>query len=186
MNLQKKIIVVGLIWVMAIIGGCTMAKISGRGPIPLILNQPQARVEVIKQIKYSKHIMFDYTKAFDVSEVLSDILAGTDADAIINLTVTVKSTPVDFLMNFITLGIAQSTTFEISGQAVKVPSGLGSISIPGSQTLAESENLADLLPLVVQNSQYENSSTMIVRIHRGENETSYKLIKYNLNKGLSN
>ena len=183
MKLQIKVsylLLLGIAAAALLVSGCTIAKISGRGSIPLILNQPEAKVEVIQRVEHSKHIMFDYTSAFDVSEVLSEILVGSDADAIINVAITVQTTVADFLLNLVTLGIAQSKTFKVSCDVVKAPEGLGSISIPGSQTLAESSNLDDLVPLVFQDSQRDRSSTMIVRVQQGENGPSYKLIRYNL------
>lgn len=172
------LIVAALAMTIIVIEGCTMAKISGKGTIPLMLNQPQAKVEVIQQIKESKMIVFDYTSSFDASEILSEVFTETDADAIINLVFTVKTTPADFFINLFTLGIANAKTMEMSGQAIKAPEGLGSLSIPGSETLAESENVDDLLPAFFQKSHLDGSSTMIIRDQQREDGLSYKLVRY--------
>ena len=71
--------------------GCTVAKISGRGSVPLMLNTPPERVKVIGHFKVQKMVSYDYTNTFDVSEVLTEKLEQADADAITNLTVTIKS-----------------------------------------------------------------------------------------------
>lgn len=99
--------------------GCTLAKISGRGTTPMMLNNPNERVQLVEHFKTSKRIMFDYTGAFDVSEVLSGVMRGREGDAITNLTVTVKSDVGDFFINLFTLGIASSKTFQIEGDLVR-------------------------------------------------------------------
>ena len=184
MTVRRNLLLLALVFSMVVAEGCTIAKISGRGSVPLIMNQPQAKVKLIKQVKTSKMIVFDYTSAFDVSEVLGDIMAGTNADAIINLVIVLKTTPMDFLINLITLGIANAKTFEISGQAVIAPEGLGSILIPSGETVAESAHLDDLVPLAMQQSHHEGSSSMIIRVKEGEAEESYRLVRYNSDTSL--
>lgn len=172
------LIFLGIVGTALFLGGCTMAKISGRGALPLLLNQPEAKVEVIQELKRSKHIMFDYTAAFDVSEVLSEILIGSNADAIINITITVKSTPLDWIVNLFTLGLAQSKTFEISGQAIKAPEGLGSLRLPGSEMLAEARELSDLVPALLNKPRDDGSSNVLVRVRNAEDQGLYSLIRY--------
>jgi len=157
-------------------GGCTIAKISGRGPVPLILNQPQARVEVIEEVRESKQVLFDYTGAFDVSEVLSQHFKKYKADAIINVSVIIQITPGDYFINLFTLGIAQAKTFEVSGQLVRAPKGLSSLSIPGSQILAESKDLKDITAAMLRISQ-DGAGHMIARVDK-EDGVSYRLIHF--------
>lgn len=177
MKLNKMVTLLVFIPSIVVLGGCTVAKISGRGSIPLMLNNPPTRVQVIEQIEETKHVVFDYTSAFDASEVLAQKLARSKADAVINISITVQTSILDFVLNLITLGIANSKTFEISGQLVRAPRGLGSLSVPGSETVAESKNLSDLVPVMLQDSQENASSSMIVRA--GEGDTiSYKLVRY--------
>ncbi len=138
-----------LSWVTAVLislglGGCTLAKISGRGTIPILLNNPPAKVTVVKHVETSKTVNFDYTGAFDTSEVLADLLANGHADAITNVTITVKSTGMNFLLNLVTLGIANSKTFQISGDMVKAPRGMGLLDLPGAEVLATAERIEDL------------------------------------------
>ena len=47
----------------------------------MMLNNPTQRVELIEHFSTSKQIMFDYTGAFDVSQVLATVIQGKNADA---------------------------------------------------------------------------------------------------------
>ena len=167
-----------LVLTMVAAAGCTVAKLSGRGVAPILLNNPQARVQLIKPVQASKHIMFDYTAAFDASEILSSVFAETKADAIINVTFTVTTTPVDFLINLLTLGIAAAKTMEISGDAVRAPRGLGSIDSPGARILGESKNLDSLVPLIAATGEGSVSSTAIVRVKAESGDPSYQLVRF--------
>lgn len=159
-----------------LVEGCVLAKISGRGAIPLILNNPPKKVEVVQNINFSKMRVFDYTGAFDVSEVLTEAMIGSNADALINLNITVKTTVVDFLVNLITLGLANSHTFEVQGQAVKAPQGLSLLSLPNSEVLREAETIKELN--LDQGSHFDLSgeTTMIARTPSG-----FALLRYNPN-----
>jgi hypothetical protein len=181
MTAKKYLSYLALILAIMVVGGCTMAKISGRGTVPLMMNQPQTKIETIQQVKTSKTIAFDYTSAFDVSEVLSDILIDTKADAIVNLVITIKTTPLNLLLNIVTFGIADAKTFEISGQAVKAPGGLGYIPALGTETVAESGDLGELLPLVMAEEPGDGSANMILRV--GEGGGSYRLVRYTPRNG---
>jgi hypothetical protein len=161
---------------MAGLSGCTIAKISGRGAQPLLLNNPPKKVEVIQNIRVSKMRVFDYTGTFDVYEALSDEMIASNADAIINLSITIKSTIADFFVNLITLGLANSRTFEIQGQAVKAPQGLSYLEIPGSDVVQEATSIRELNLVQEQSSVLSNTATMIVRTPKG-----YALVHYNPN-----
>ena len=118
---------VSLVLLMAMVSGCTIAKISGRGSMPLMLNNPTERVEVIELLDESKMIKFDYTSAFDVSEILTEKLQQSDADAIINLVITIKSTFSSFLVNAVTLGIANAKVYSVEGELVKIKGDVSSL-----------------------------------------------------------
>ena len=118
---------VSLVLLMAMVSSCTMAKISGRGSIPLMLNNPTERVEVIERLDESKMIKFDYTSAFDVSEVLAEKLQQSDADAVTNLVITIKSTFASFLLNAVTLGIANAKVYSVEGELVKIKGDVSSL-----------------------------------------------------------
>ena len=109
------------------LSSCTIIKISGRGPVPLVLNNLPTKVKVISHFKEDKVIAFDYTNSFDVSEVIAKKLAETKADAAINIVIKVQSDPGIFLINLLTLGFANARRFEIEGDLVKIEGGLSSI-----------------------------------------------------------
>ena len=131
---------VALVLLMAMVSGCTVAKISGRGAIPMMLNSPPQRVEVIERFKVSKMVMFDYTSSFDVSEILAAKLQESDADAITNLVVEVKSNFSSFLLNACTLGIANAQVFLAEGELVKIEGGMSSL-LDSYEVVATFDNL---------------------------------------------
>jgi hypothetical protein len=166
-----------LLMVAAVMGGCTLAKISGKGAIPIMLNQPQVKVEVIQQFKTSKMRAFDYTGAFDVSEVLAEHLIGSNADALMNVTITVKTTALDFLVNLATLGIAQSRTFEVSGQVVRAPQGLSATDFPEADVLVTAADLDQLLERRAVSAHGGNGPYTIVRLQSDHGGTKYALLQ---------
>ncbi len=131
---------VSLVLLMAMVSSCTVAKISGRGSIPLMLNNPTERVEVIERLDESKMIKFDYTSAFDVSEILAEKLQQSDADAIINLAITIKSTFASFLLNAVTLGIANAKVYSVEGELVKIKGDVSSL-LESYEVVATFDNL---------------------------------------------
>lgn len=156
---------------MMLLGGCTIAKISGRGAQPLLLNNPPVKVEVVQNIKVSKMILFDYTGAFDVSEVLSEILIGSNADAIINLNITLKTTVLDFIVNLVTLGLANARTFEVRGQAIKFKEKWGYLNNSNFKVVKESKFLREITDAYLTSI---DPSTFIVKT-----KTGFALLKYN-------
>jgi len=158
--------------------GCTTYKISGRGAVPIFLNNPPAKVEVIQHVNQSKMITFDYTGAFDVSEVLTNLFQQTKADAIINVTISVKSDFGTFFVNLITLGIANAHIMQVEGDLVKAPQGLGYLPIPGSQIVAEAPTLEQLkMKISDTNELVSDVATMITRTTAG-----YALVHYDTNR----
>ena len=77
----------------------------------------------VQKIEGSKLILFDYTGALDVSEVLNNVMVEKNVDAFINITVSIKNTPADFLLNLVTLGFANAKTFVVKGDTVRAPEG---------------------------------------------------------------
>ena len=122
-----------LLLVALIATGCTFAKISGRGTTPLLLNNPAERVTLVEHFRTSKRITFDYSGAFDASEVLSDVMQGRNADAVTNMVVTVKTTFGDALLNIVTLGFANARTLEVEGDLV-MRAGVGGSADGSSDT----------------------------------------------------
>ncbi|MFZ4578794.1 MAG: hypothetical protein ACOYOB_10410 [Myxococcota bacterium] len=103
----------------SVLGGCTIAKISGAGPRPLLLNNPAEKYDVIKHFTIEEQSTFDYTNSAEIDRLVASVLSETGADAIANLRVTVKYTPADYCMNSITCGLASARTWAIEGDAVK-------------------------------------------------------------------
>lgn len=122
---NRKWIVYGAM--IAIASGCTIAKISGRGVIPLMLNNPTQKVKVIGPLSEKKMITFDYTNSFDVSEVIAQKLRTSDANAVTNLVITIKVDVPSYLFNVCTLGLAQAKIFQVEGELVKFEGGTGMI-----------------------------------------------------------
>ncbi len=98
---------------------CTVAKISGRGPVPLLLNQPTEKMQIVEHIKIKKNIHFDYTSSFDISELLSQEIIYKKPDAVTNTTITIKQGADNFLLNLITLNLAYSRKIIIDADFLK-------------------------------------------------------------------
>lgn len=166
MNCQLRCSVFVVLLVSLGLGGCTIAKFSGRGVYPIMLNAPQTKLELIEHVKVSKTI--NQSKAYDATELVSEIFAERDADAIVNVTFTVRRNFGNILLGFITLGIANATTIILEGDLVRTPQGLGHLSFPGSQAETPAVGLDAL-----KNGAVECNSVMIVRVPSG-----YALIRY--------
>ena len=145
---------------LSLAGGCTVVKISGRGSVPLMLNTPPERVKLIKSFVAQKMITFDYTGAFDVSEVLSEELQQSGADAITNLTVTIKSTFGSAMVNLVTIGLANAKVLAVQGDLVKIEGGTSSL-LDAHEVVAISDQI-DELPL-----EKADSYTSLLRLDDG-------------------
>ena len=110
-----------------IMSSCTLAKISGKGSMPLLLNNPPEKVKVVAHFTESKMITFDYTGSFDVYEIIADRLANSDADMATNLTIIIKSDVSTFFVNLFTLGLANARTVQVNGDFVKRVGGMGAL-----------------------------------------------------------
>ncbi len=126
-----------------ILSGCTMAKIGGHGAMPLLLNNPMEKMTVIEHFNASKMITFDYTAAFDVSEIISEKLSKSGADAAINIAITVKSDVGTFFVNLFTLGLAAAKTIQVDGDLVAISGGLGQL-LNGKEIIASAETAQEL------------------------------------------
>jgi hypothetical protein len=115
----KSILIVTIFSLALIIESCTIAKISGKGAVPVLLNQPSESLQLVEHITIKKNSNFDYTSSFDVSELLSKKVAEKKPDAVINTTVTIKSSIDNFFLNLITLGFAKSRKISIEADLMK-------------------------------------------------------------------
>jgi hypothetical protein len=115
----KSILIVTIFAIALILESCTIAKISGKGAVPVLLNQPSESLQLVEHITIKKNSNFDYTSSFDVSELLSKKVAEKKPDAVINTTVTIKSSIDNFFLNLITLGFAKSRKISIEADLMK-------------------------------------------------------------------
>ena len=127
--------------------GCTIAKISGKGSMPLLLNNPPEKVKVVSHFSESKMITFDYTSSFDVYEIIADRLANSNADMAINLTITIKSDVGTFFVNLFTLGLANARTVQVEGDFVKRVGGMGAL-LKGHEVLGVAQSAKELKDVV--------------------------------------
>jgi hypothetical protein len=132
-----------------------------------LLNNPPAKVEVIKHIKESKVIAFDYTSSFDVSEILAKQFEATKADAIVNVTVSLKVNVLSYLLNVVTLGLANAKVFEVEGDLVKAPRGLGLLYDQSSENIIYAETIQELMKKVSASDLLSASPKMIIKTENG-------------------
>ena len=139
----KMMAFVVVVALLTIVNGCTIAKISGRGSIPLMLNNPPQRVKVIEHFKADKMFLFDYTSSFDVSAILAKKLQQGNADAVTNLVVSVKNTAPSFLLNVVTFGLASAKVFSVEGDLVKIEGGMSGL-LDHYEVIATSDTIDEL------------------------------------------
>lgn len=109
----KSLIILALI--ASVSSGCTLARIySTSGNSVSMTDVSKAGGE---SFKIEHRLVFDYTGAVDVQELLRDRYGS--GHQFENLSVKIKQEPIDIIVNIFTLGLAQSKTFEISGDKVK-------------------------------------------------------------------
>ena len=117
-NLKNFAILALLALVSFSTSACTLAKISGAGPRPLLMNNPQGKYDVIKHFVVEKSIAWDWTNSAEMDQLVAEVLAETKADAVANIRVTIKYTPQDYICNAVTCGVANSKTWAIEGDAI--------------------------------------------------------------------
>jgi hypothetical protein len=115
----KSILIVTIFGLALMFESCTIAKISGKGAVPILLNQPSENLQLVEHITITKNSNFDYTSSFDVSELLSKKVAEKRPDAVINTTITIKSSIDNFFINLFTLGFAKSRKISIEADLMK-------------------------------------------------------------------
>lgn len=115
---------------VALLSSCTIAKVGGRGAVPILLNQPATNMDLVEHITITKNNNFDYTNSFDVSEYISNQIALKKPDAVINTTILIKVGIDNYFINLFTLGLAQSKKVVIEADLMKNRAG-------GAQTSAQ-------------------------------------------------
>jgi len=119
MTTKKSILILVVFACGLFMQSCTIAKISGKGAVPVLLNQPSEQMELVEHITIKKNSNFDWTSSFDVSEVISKKVAEKQPDAVINTTVTIKTGIDNFFINLFTLGLAKSRKIVIDADLMK-------------------------------------------------------------------
>ena len=122
--MKKSILFLCASMLLVSLTGCTVAKVNSKGSIPVIMNQPAEKVTVIKTFKEKKKRVFDWTRNYELTELTGKVAKETNADALTNVDFKIKHGFSDYLINVFTLGLAQSTTLEITGDAVKYDSNI--------------------------------------------------------------
>lgn len=99
------------------LSGCTYSRIySTSGSTVALTTLQQGAGE---QFTLSKHMAFDYTGAVDVQELVrSKYGAGGTAQ---NVSIKIQGTVGDFFLNLITLGLANSKHYVVTGDYVRTP-----------------------------------------------------------------
>jgi hypothetical protein len=112
--MNKKSFLAAILAITAL-NGCTIARIYSTSGNEVTLTDLDRQSG--EAFKIEHRITFDYTGAVDVQEVLRERYGS--GQKFENISVKLKVKPEDFLINLITLGIAQSKTFEISGDKIR-------------------------------------------------------------------
>lgn len=97
-----------------LLSGCTMARIYATSGNTVAMTELKASAGEAFRIEERR--TFDFTSAVDVQELLRERFGS--GRQFQNVSVKVKTDAADFLLNFVTLGLAQSKTFEISGDKI--------------------------------------------------------------------
>lgn len=100
--------------VMLVAPGCTMARIYATSGNEVSLTETSSVGGESFTIEH--RIVFDYTAAVDIQELLRKRYGS--GHEFQNVTVKLKIDPVDYLLNLITIGLANSRSFEITGDKV--------------------------------------------------------------------
>lgn len=112
--MNKKHLLAGL-FALSALNGCTIARIYSTSGNEVSFTDSNSKSG--DPFKIEHRITFDYTSAIDVQEILREKYGS--GQKFENVSVKLKVKPEDFLFNFFTLGIANSKTFEISGDKVR-------------------------------------------------------------------
>ncbi|MBN2742445.1 MAG: hypothetical protein JXR39_00985 [Marinilabiliaceae bacterium] len=103
----------------ALLASCTIAKVGGKGAVPVMLNQQSESMQLIEHVKIAKTVKFDYTNTYDVSTILSEEIAKKKPDAVINTYISIKQTAGNYFLNLFTCGFAQAKTVEVEADFMK-------------------------------------------------------------------
>jgi hypothetical protein len=100
--------------VVSALNGCTIARLYSTSGNEVVLTDVANQSG--EAFKIDHRISFDYTSAVDIQDVLRERYGS--GHKFENVSVKLKVNPEDFFINLFTFGIAQSKTFEISGDRI--------------------------------------------------------------------
>lgn len=115
---KNSIILIGAFFLLTL-GGCTVAKVNTKGSVPIVMNQPDQKTTVIKSFKEKERNVFDWTNSYEMTGITNKVVSATQADALANVEFKIKYRISDYFINVLTLGLARSSTIEVTGDAVK-------------------------------------------------------------------
>ena len=115
---KNSIILIGAFFLLTL-GGCTVAKVNTKGSVPIVMNQPDQKTTVIKSFKEKERNVFDWTNSYEMTGITNKVVRATQADAVANVEFKIKYRISDYFINVLTLGLARSSTIEVTGDAVK-------------------------------------------------------------------
>ena len=98
-----------------LVSGCTLVRIYATSGNEVALTQVSSGGG--EQFKINHRQVFDYTGSVDVQELLRDHYGS--GHVFQNVTIKYKNDVVDILLNLVTLGLASSRSFEVSGDMVR-------------------------------------------------------------------
>lgn len=102
------------------LSGCTIAKISGAGSRPIVLNNLPGEYEVLRSFEIDELVVFDYTNTYELDRFVSKVLAShPDADAAVNVKMDLRSSPGSFFINLFTLGLASAKQVVVRGDVIR-------------------------------------------------------------------
>jgi hypothetical protein len=117
--MKKSILIITVLACGLAMQSCTVAKISGKGAVPVLLNQPSQQMQLVEHISIKKNINFDWTASFDVSELIAKKVVEKQPDAVINTTVVIKTGIDNYFINLFTLGLARSKKVVVEADLMK-------------------------------------------------------------------
>ncbi len=107
------LLAMAFVWI-GLSSGCTVARIYATSGNQVAFTQQGAGGG--EQFKVHKRFVFDYSGGFDIQEVLRERYGS--GHEFQNVTVKLKYSGLDVLLNVLTLALANSRTVEVSGDMV--------------------------------------------------------------------
>lgn len=118
--MKKFLLLFLVVTATTLLSGCSTVKIEVRGNKPVIFNTPTKEYTVLNHFILGKVSAFDYSGTPDISAVIYRALHSyPEADAVINLFITIKKGPLETLGNLLTLYFADIYTMKIEGDIIK-------------------------------------------------------------------